>query len=572
MPACFSKCSRREFFDARKHRFDEDFNHLPEKGKCLLGVIIETVDGKKRPKLLFGESRLKGMESPKMEEFAAALRLAYHDNIRPEFVFRTISSPHPFAGRQYCDYNPDWMRWTALGKLMIEADIWMKLLASNVKPKPTNEGGFVPWNRNTNMKGGLKTRFRMKSERSSGSIFLVCKKVGIDKTGESLLFPEAPEMAIRADTSAQLSKYLTSIYDDIVFDGAPILERIRELPKMIVIAEWLKDKGVELDEEWLWDCTQPDESCIPQTFQSLKSCVDQTAESKAVALQGKSRKRAEKQLQSTLDHKVDNVLITPFGHVFPRVDHELSNPVTDGSRHTLDLVEYFNMGGLPLPHKSTVRASTNDDDIDWLYEGLDPAKIPIDETFLLPAVKSWSELHQQSINPFCSVLCSKTSSTSAVASYCGGCSMRSFPTEQVSTASRSAAPTRSSVTQRRCAGGGGVRGGYSEQFSGTVNPATGSASLYNSAGQRVQDDSQMRYAVRSEQNDGPVFAWGTLPSPSYASRRSPCTICRQEMNSGQVAVLECKHEFHEKCFDDWISDGKYVCPRCKRRLSAGRAA
>ena len=37
----------------------------------------------------------------------------------------------------------------------------------------------------------------------------------------------------------------------VVFDGASVFERVRELPKMIVIAEWLKEKGVEIDEEWL---------------------------------------------------------------------------------------------------------------------------------------------------------------------------------------------------------------------------------------------------------------------------------------------------------------------------------
>ncbi|XP_065845768.1 uncharacterized protein [Oscarella lobularis] len=53
--------------------------------------------------------------------------------------------------------------------------------------------------------------------------------------------------AIRAASGSGLQ--VVGLY--VVFDGASVFERVRELPKMIVIAEWLKEKGVEIDEEWL---------------------------------------------------------------------------------------------------------------------------------------------------------------------------------------------------------------------------------------------------------------------------------------------------------------------------------
>jgi hypothetical protein len=54
-----------------------------------------------------------------------------------------------------------------------------------------------------------------------------------------------------------------------------------------------------------------------------------------------------------------------------------------------------------------------------------------------------------------------------------------------------------------------------------------------------------------------------LPNDNYT-----CSICLGEYQTGeQIKPLPCKHHFHEKCVDEWLSD-KNSCPVCRREVNS----
>ena len=45
----------------------------------------------------------------------------------------------------------------------------------------------------------------------------------------------------------------------------------------------------------------------------------------------------------------------------------------------------------------------------------------------------------------------------------------------------------------------------------------------------------------------------------------PCPICLEDFEDGQeLRILQCKHEYHVTCIDQWLTTRKRYCPLCKR--------
>lgn len=51
------------------------------------------------------------------------------------------------------------------------------------------------------------------------------------------------------------------------------------------------------------------------------------------------------------------------------------------------------------------------------------------------------------------------------------------------------------------------------------------------------------------------------------SSEEPCSICFEELDKYDVAILSCNHRFHYKCIKQWINHKKNyvkICPICDK--------
>ena len=221
--------------------------NLPD-GLGLQGAGI--VDGK--PELRFGASP----NTPRIteEDVAAAMRLA-REGERPEFYYIAIPRGHPFFGRQFKQYKPQWMRGTSFGETFSEADWKMKCLHIGAK---SNETKSQFWARQKTSKlEGLATRFDFRDTQSHGSIIMSCNLVKVQKSDNELLFEGEPRMRINDESNMRYSKYISKNFRAVAYYDEPLFLKMQELFKLVLIAEWLVEKGVKVDEEWMMNRTQP---------------------------------------------------------------------------------------------------------------------------------------------------------------------------------------------------------------------------------------------------------------------------------------------------------------------------
>ena len=215
---------------------------LPPDGLALRSVaIVDDV-----PEIRFDASHK--VPTVTEEDVAIALRLALEGN-RPEFFFITIPFGHPFYGRQFNQYKPQWLRGTSLGNLLFDADWIMKCL--NVGARSNDEKSeFSGWQKTSQLEG-LATALDFPKDNPPGSIIMSCKSAKVQKDDNEMVFPEEPKMKIVDASNSFYSKYITEIYPSIAYHDEPRFLKMQELIKLILAAEWLIEKGVRVSKKWM---------------------------------------------------------------------------------------------------------------------------------------------------------------------------------------------------------------------------------------------------------------------------------------------------------------------------------
>jgi len=186
------------------------------------------------------------------EDIAIALRLALEGN-RPEFFFITIATGHPFYGRQFNQYKPQWLRGTSVGNLLFDADWIMKCLSVGARSND-EKSAFWGWQKTSQLEG-LATALDFPKDNPPGSIIMSCESAKVQKDENEMVFPEEPKMKIGADTNSLYSKYITEIYPSVAYHDEPRFLKLQELIKLILAAEWLIEKGVKVSKKWMMEHT-----------------------------------------------------------------------------------------------------------------------------------------------------------------------------------------------------------------------------------------------------------------------------------------------------------------------------
>ncbi|KAL5515629.1 hypothetical protein EMCRGX_G000824 [Ephydatia muelleri] len=187
------------------------------------------------------------------DEVAAVCRLV-SEGKRPQFTFIAIPLGHPFFGRQYKHYDPPWLNGTALGELLFEVDWKMKCLNIGLQ---TDQAKSVFFSREKFSKTkGLATYLDFDSLGTHGSIFLSSEDVPVELYDDELVFNADPKLSINAGFSPNYSKYISRVLPQIAKYDEPLFTKLQEVLKMLLAAEWLRDKGIEMSEKWMQNATR----------------------------------------------------------------------------------------------------------------------------------------------------------------------------------------------------------------------------------------------------------------------------------------------------------------------------
>ena len=181
-------------------------------------------------------------------EIAAALHLAYEGE-HPEFFYIGIPPWHPFHGRQFKQYKPQWLRGTSFGETFAEAVWKMKCLHIGARSNDS-KSEFWAWNKTSNLKG-LATPFDFRDDKSGGSVIMSCNSVKVQEGEAELRFLGEPKMRINDESNMRYSKYISKNFRSIAYHDEPLFLKMQELIKLVLAAEWLVEKGMKVDENWM---------------------------------------------------------------------------------------------------------------------------------------------------------------------------------------------------------------------------------------------------------------------------------------------------------------------------------
>ena len=324
---------------------------LPVKGLSLRSVSV--VDGV--PCFSFDASDSSDLTTITEDDVATVVRLVAEKK-RPDFFYIGIPPNHPFSGRQYKQYSPQWLRGLSVGELLSEVDWKMKCLTIGAK---TNDAKtvFEAASNTTKLVGRLGTCMDFPSE-GGGSVKMSCKSVKVERSNDDMIFIGEPKMQIVDDTSPAYTKYVTEVLDSVAFYDEPMFLRMQELTKLILAVEFLNERGVRFDRDWFMEKTARKSRSVSQAIEVHNSERPEIDYSKMID-----------RLPPDCSELIQVSQITKSGIKF----HSKDDP------------------------ESTIAVSVND--YDMLYDGFDPKQlIAIDrDNLIIPDVDTWSELHKETV-------------------------------------------------------------------------------------------------------------------------------------------------------------------------------
>ena len=222
-----------------------EFNfRFPDDGLALRAVRM--VGGV--PELLF-EAKPK-VPTITEEDVATIFRLV-SEGKRPCFYYTGLPITNPLhASRLYMLYDPQWLRWTSVGKLLADVDWIMKCMHVGTKSND-DKTVFEAWDKESKLSGPIGTRMDFPKD-GRGPTIMSCDSAMVEKDENELRFPVEPKMKITDGCSSLYSKYATDIYDSVGYYDEPRFLKMQEIIKLVLAVEWLyKEKGVRVSEEWV---------------------------------------------------------------------------------------------------------------------------------------------------------------------------------------------------------------------------------------------------------------------------------------------------------------------------------
>ncbi|XP_064390181.1 uncharacterized protein LOC135338096 [Halichondria panicea] len=347
------------------------------------------------------------------EDVAVIVKLCLEKK-RPGFFYEGFHPFHPFSnkGRLFKGYSPRWLRGTSVGELLAEADWSMKCIHVGVKSDKEKKK-FSAWNETSNLRG-LRTREDFPEDCPGDTIIMSCQSVDVDKRNDELFFVAEPKMRIdcvRDGHNLEYSKYITEIFDSVAYHDEPKFLKIKEIIKLVLAVEWLKEKldekNIKFSQVWIDEHLQKRKQRPTERIQVTVPPQE-----------------AQRLMNEIVEAKMDKQLAMP----------NLSRLNKKVSKTGFEVGTTANVLGYNIP--VACRASFND--YNYLFDGQDPnqpTKFGLDKDtgkLILgprPNVKSWNELYSQTVPQPCTA--PYTADGFIGPAITGGVSTSSFKTNQV---------------------------------------------------------------------------------------------------------------------------------------------
>ena len=350
------------------------------------------------------------------EDVATCVRLCL-DKKRPGFFYTGFAPGHPFSNsmRLFKDYEPMYLRHTSVGELLAEVDWIMKCLHVGVRSDEKKET-FQSWAKDSNLEG-LATRADFPEDFPGASVIMKCKSVDIDESENELFFTGEPKMRIDCVVEGQnlgYSNYITDIFDSVAYYDEPRFLKMKEIVKLVLAVEWLKEKGVGFSRTWINKLTDKPRQTPLQPIQVKAS--DEEAQHVIQQLLKAANDESQKQL--ALPDIQSNAL-------------QLTVQEKKVGKTSFQLTTKAACPDWPVTVQVKIRATF--DDYDMLCHGLDPNAPSIvrgdSPQLTAPNVDTWNELFCETVPLPCTSLCFPGSVRGPPIT--GGVSTSSIPQQQV---------------------------------------------------------------------------------------------------------------------------------------------
>eukprot|EP00731_Ephydatia_muelleri_P005858 Em0003g106a len=438
------------------------------------------------------------------------MRLVYVDKKRPEFYYIPIPPGHPYHGRQYMQYEPQWLRGTPLGDILAEADWKMKCLHVGVRSDDLKQK-FEAWSNKSDLTG-LATRMDFPpDERPMGrSIIMSCESARVHETETELLFVDDPKMKIVDQSNKLYSEYITHYFDSVAYHDEPLFLRMKEIIKLIVA-----------------NCTksQRPSASIPVTIKptpdQLKKMLASMKEEHAKALQSHDA--------GTLSHG-NSLMSYPANTTMEVTD---TSAIATVKRSIKDITETW-----------TLQIS---DDHNLVFQHLNP-QMPLGISslsprgLLIPDVTSWKELFAETV-PWPHVW----QGMGAVCTFTGGVTTRDIPVHH--------APSSGHALHQQ--------GGSTDQLISLQTCTSTEADCISTSFCDKNCSMQRTGCKPGNLCSGAMRA----PSPTSSTTSvNTCAVCLDEMKQNKKQET-CSHVFHRECIEKWLRRHN-DCPVCRRTLIA----
>ena len=398
---------------------------IPKEDLSLQAVCIED----DAPVLLFEVA--KKVPTISESDVATCIRLSL-DYKRPEFFYTSFLPDHPLAGagRHYKYYKPEYLRRTSIGETLANLDWHMKCL--NIGVRGDKERGiFRSWAATSNLEGLASREFFPQDSTEPSSVFMTCKEVCTYNDESQLVFVKDPKIAIDQQHNPGYSNYVTQNFDSIAYYDEPLFFKMKEIIKLTLAAEWLRDKRVQFSKKWLEEHASnlqdtPKPLQVELSEEQIAVITKELQQGAEEALRNPALMQPSLSLSKFKDRFSVTQSITQVknGCIEANVEKTFADPYLETT------TELY----VPVVQKLRIRASICD--LDFVYEGMDPNMPVILDTetgeLVKPDVKSWSELYCET-EPFpCKWLQDPNDSNLRTPALTGGVSTSSIPVRNVS--------------------------------------------------------------------------------------------------------------------------------------------